>query len=111
MLRGEGNQMFALLEVGFGDSFDGQIVSFRRAAGEDNLFWQRTDRACNDGPCLTHSRFCRPAVGMPSARRITKVRHKKRHHRRQDFRRDRGCGMMVQVNRIRNRGGIHGSSS
>ena len=95
MLRGEGNQVFALLEIGFGYSFDGQIVGFRRATGKDNFFRQGSDRTRNGRSRLSNPRFCCPAVGMTCARRVAKVRHKKWHHRRQDFRGDRGCGMMV----------------
>ena len=76
--------LFVACPIETRNSLDGHIVTLRRAAGENNLFFMGTNQGCNGAASSLHSDLSFPPEDMAGAVRIAVLPRQQRQHRIQN---------------------------
>ncbi len=98
MLGDLGDDVIALLAIHFRDALDGQVIRFRRAAGEDDFLRRRVDQPGDLRASDLDGLFRRPAESMVAAGGVAKFLCEVRQHRVDDSRVHRRGRVIVHVN-------------
>ncbi len=98
VLGGGGDNMVALIAVGPGNAFEGEIIGFGGTTGKDDLFGFGIDECGHLFPRCLHGFLCLPAVAMRAAGSIAKFFGEIGHHSLEHSGSERCSGMMIEVN-------------
>ncbi len=84
VLGGRGDDVVALFGIHLGDTFDRQVVRFRRAAGEDDLFGSGADQVGDLLARFFDGLFGFPSEAVVAAGRVSENFHEVGPHRVKD---------------------------
>src|SRR5262245_38835619 len=93
------DDMVALVTISPGDPLQGQVIRFRGATREDNLFWLGPNEGGNLLAGCMYCLFGFPAIAVRAARGIAKFVGEVWHHRLEDGWINGRRGLVIEVNR------------
>ncbi len=91
--------MVALLAVHLGHAFDGEVVAFGGARGEDDLFRSRADQLCDTLARQLNRFFGRPSKRVIAAGGVAELLHEVGQHFFKNTRIHRRGRVVIHVNR------------